>query len=63
MFRTPGGSPASANTSTNRSAQAGVSWAGLKTTAFPAMIAGKIFQDGMAIGKFHGVTHPTTPNG
>ena len=33
------------------------------TTVLPAMIAGKIFHDGIAIGKFHGVMQPTTPKG
>ncbi len=60
---TPGGSPASSRTSTKRSAQSGVSSAGLNTTVFPAITAGKIFHDGIATGKFHGVTHPTTPSG
>ena len=33
------------------------------TTPLPASSAGKIFHDGMATGKFHGVISPTTPTG
>jgi hypothetical protein len=40
-----------------------VSVAGLKTTVFPQTIAGNVFQDGIAMGKFHGVIAPTTPTG
>ena len=40
-----------------------MSVAGLKTTVFPQTSAGTIFQDGMAIGKFHGVITPMTPTG
>ena len=40
-----------------------MSVAGLKTTVFPQTSAGAIFQDGIAIGKFHGVITPTTPIG
>ena len=40
-----------------------MSFAGLKTTVLPQTSAGTIFQDGIAIGKFHGVITPTTPIG
>ena len=40
-----------------------MSVAGLKTTVLPQTSAGTIFQDGIAIGKFHGVMTPTTPIG
>ena len=40
-----------------------MSVAGLKTIVFPQTSAGAIFQDGIAIGKFHGVITPTTPIG
>ena len=40
-----------------------MSSAGLKTTVLPHTSAGTIFQDGIAIGKFHGVITPTTPIG
>src|SRR6266404_923994 len=62
-FKTPGGIPASSNISTTRTAVAGVSVAGLKTTVLPATSAGAIFQVGIATGKFQGVTHATTPSG
>src|ERR1700679_4246379 len=60
---TPGGRPASFKISTNIKAQSGVSDAGLITTVLPATRAGKIFHEGIAIGKFHGVIRPTTPRG
>src|SRR6202011_4193196 len=60
---TPPGNPASSRISTSLVATIGVSDAGLKTTALPAISAGKIFQDGIAIGKFHGVMQATTPSG
>ena len=41
----------------------GTRLAGLKTTQFPNASAGAIFQAGMAMGKFQGVTMPTTPTG
>ncbi len=40
-----------------------MSVAGLKTTVFPQTSAGRIFHEGIAIGKFHGVITPTTPIG
>src|SRR6202011_5047334 len=60
-FRTPGGKPASANTSTRWYEESGVSSAGLSTTVFPQTNAGIAFHDGIAIGKFHGVISPQTP--
>ena len=62
-FNTPGGSPASSNTSTSMTADSGVDDAGLNTRALPQMRAGAIFQAGMAMGKFQGVMMPTTPSG
>src|SRR5881392_183580 len=62
-FKTPGGTPAASKISTMRTAVPGVSVAGLKTTVLPATSAGAIFQTGIATGKFHGVTHATTPSG
>ena len=41
----------------------GVNDAGLNTTVLPHTSAGTIFQDGIAIGKFHGVMTPQTPIG
>ena len=63
MLTTPAGTPASVSSSVKRCPSAGVSVAGLKTTVFPATSAGAIFQDGIAIGKFHGVMTPMTPIG
>ena len=63
MLTTPGGAPASASSSTKRSARNGVSSAGLSTTVLPQTSAGQSFQDGIAIGKFQGVIAPTTPTG
>ena len=40
-----------------------MSVAGLKTIVFPATSAGRVFHDGIAIGKFHGVITPMTPIG
>src|SRR5689334_6308188 len=62
-FTTPGGTPASASSCTKSAAQAGVSDAGLSTTVLPATSAGIIFQQGIAIGKFHGVIRPQIPIG
>ena len=63
MLRTPAGTPASRSASTRWWAEAGVSVAGLITTVLPETRAGKIFHEGMAIGKFHGVMSPQTPKG
>ena len=62
-FSTPGGTPASSNTSASLTAHRGVLDAGLNTMALPQIRAGAIFQAGMAMGKFHGVMMPTTPKG
>ena len=61
MLTTPFGRPASSRTLTKFTADSGVSDAGLKTTVLPHTIAGMVFQDGIAIGKFHGVMTPQTP--
>ena len=62
-FTTPSGMPPSISSSTKRTAQAGVSDAGLMTAVFPQISAGKSFQPGIATGKFQGVISPTTPIG
>jgi hypothetical protein len=62
-LNTPGGKPASSNTLKNAAETAGVSGEGFQMIVFPATSAGKIFQEGTAIGKFHGVMRPTTPDG
>src|SRR5712691_12387214 len=63
MFTTPAGRPASARTLTKFTADSGVSEDGLNTTVLPHTSAGMIFQEGIAIGKFHGVMTPQTPSG
>ncbi|KKW38828.1 MAG: hypothetical protein UY87_C0062G0001, partial [Candidatus Peribacteria bacterium GW2011_GWC2_54_8] len=50
---------APANIFTNSYAHKGVSELGLKITEFPQINAALIFQDGIAIGKFHGVIAAT----
>jgi hypothetical protein len=60
---TPGGTPASSSTFTKFRADNGVRVAGFSTTVFPQIRAGRIFHDGIAIGKFHGVMMPQTPMG
>ena len=55
--------PASSRILTKFNADNGVSVAGLKTTVLPQTSAGMIFQDGIAIGKFHGVMIAATPIG
>jgi hypothetical protein len=62
-FTVPAGKPASAMSSTSRTAQWGVSLDGLKTTVLPVTNAGIDFQHGIAIGKFQGVMIPATPIG
>ena len=63
IFTTPFGTPASIIILTSSVAVAGVSEAGLKTTVFPSRSAGTIFQQGIAMGKFHGVIRPAIPTG
>ena len=60
---TPGGTPASARVCTKLTAESGASSAGFSTTVLPQIRAGKIFQDGTAIGKFQAVIRPQTPTG
>src|ERR1041384_4068378 len=60
---TPGGTPASTSACTKLIAESGASSAGLKTTVLPQTSAGRIFQDGTAIGKFQAVMMPQTPIG
>ena len=58
---TPSGIPASVRICTRLYEDSGVSSAGFSTTVLPLMRAGMIFQDGMAMGKFHGVISPHEP--
>ncbi|MGF6696776.1 hypothetical protein OKW38_001387 [Paraburkholderia sp. MM5496-R1] len=60
---TPGGRPASCRIFISSQALPGTSSAGLKMTQLPKARAGAVFHAGIAIGKFHGVTRPTTPTG
>ena len=62
-FTTPFGIPASWHASTIRQALSGETDAGLTTIVLPQISAGAIFQAGIAMGKFQGVTRPTTPMG
>ena len=62
-FTTPSGIPASRHSSPSRSAESGVSSAGLRTTVFPHASAGPSFQLAMFAGKFQGTMSPTTPSG
>jgi len=48
---------------TKSEAVTGVSGDGFSTTVLPRISAGKVFQEGMAMGKFHGVIKPTIPTG
>src|ERR1041385_1402945 len=61
MLTTPLGNPASISACTKLKTDSGVSCAGLMMQLLPARIAGNSFHDGMAIGKFHGVTLAQTP--
>src|SRR6516164_5732691 len=60
---TPLGTPASVSVRTRLKVESGVSCAGLITQALPHTIAGSSFQEGIAMGKFHGVIIPHTPTG
>src|SRR5260370_27875518 len=60
-FTRPAGPPASARICTRLYEDSGVSSAGFSTTVLPLMRAGIIFQDGIAMGKFHGVIIPQEP--
>ena len=60
---TPLGKPARSANSHIASADSGVSVAGLITIVQPEASAGAALRAIIAFGKFHGVTHPTTPTG
>src|SRR5882757_4935728 len=63
MLMTPLGTPASVSAWTRLNVERGVSWAGLMMQVLPQTTAGSSFQEGIAIGKFHGVIIPQTPIG
>ena len=63
MFTTPSGTPASASTCSNTSAERGVSSAGLRMLLHPAASAGASLAAALNAGPFHGTMSPTTPTG
>ena len=63
ILTSPFGKPALSAKITKAKADNGVAFAGLQTTAHPAASAGAIFLVNIAIGKFQGVMHATTPTG
>ncbi len=62
-WNAPGGTPASSASSQRRSAESGVSLAGLTITVLPIARAGAIFQVAIANGKFQGTIRAQTPSG
>src|SRR3989337_1175098 len=62
-LNTPGGKPASSRTSVNFAPHRGVRDEGLNTAVHPLMSAAPLFQEGIATGKFPGVTSATGPTG
>lgn len=59
-FMTPGGNPASTESSQNFRAVRGVTCAGLRTTVLPAARQAAIFQASIIRGQFQGVIMPQT---
>ncbi len=59
----PSGTPASTSSSPSRSADNGVSDAGLMMTELPHARAGAVFHVVISIGKFHGTISAHTPTG
>ena len=62
-FTSPLGNPALSKHSAMRNADAGVSEAGLRTTALPVATAGTTERIASTSGTFHGAMAPTTPLG
>ena len=62
-LKTPFGTPASASTSANSSAEVGVYSDGFSTMVQPAASAGATLQAIWFSGQFHGVIMPMTPTG
>src|SRR5260370_35468076 len=62
-FSTPAGKPACCSNSASLSDSRGVSLAGLRIIALPASSAGKVFQAGIAQGKFPGGIVASEPDG
>ncbi len=63
MLTTPGGMPASRQSSPSLSADSGDCSAGLSTVVLPQASAGASFQAAISSGKFQGMICPTTPTG
>jgi hypothetical protein len=63
MFKTPEGSPASAQISPSIQAVTGVTSLGFPTAVFPAASAGATFHVNKYSGKFQGEINPATPRG
>jgi hypothetical protein len=63
MLITPAGMPARTPSSAMAKADSGVDVAGLQTVVHPAANAAPTLRASMALGKFHGVMHATTPTG
>ena len=61
-LNTPLGTLVRSLSSANANAEYGVSAAGLRTTVHPAAIAPATFRVIIALGKFQGVSTPTTPD-
>ena len=62
-LNSPAGISCFAIISVNRTALAGVRFAGFQMTALPKAKAGAIFQEAVAVGKFQGLMTVTTPMG
>ncbi len=62
-FTTPGGSPASRNSSASRNGTDGSRSEGFRMKAFPQAGAGTAFHSGIIAGKLNGVMPATTPGG
>ncbi len=62
-LKTPGGKPASSNSSASASVDADENSDGLTTMVLPAASAGAIFQTASSSGEFHGAMATTTPSG
>ena len=62
-LKTPGGTPASTQSSARRSGESGACSAGFKTSVHPDASTGHSFQIARPIGPFHGLIAATTPTG
>ena len=62
-WNTPGGRPASRNSSASRTGTDGSRSLGLRMNALPQASAGPAFHSGIIAGKLNGVMPATTPSG